>query len=98
MSQVLPTVSDCCNECCSTATVDCTVAGAGVVVDTIALLKLETFSDDKTVWLLGDLAKGDGGGGLYYFDALSTAAEALPAVVMPTALTAADAGRWLKHI
>lgn len=99
MAGILPIVSDCCEECCTGASVDCdAIASASTVVDTLAILRLTTYSDHKTVWLLGQLAAGDGGGGLYYFDAASTAADAPMAVVRPTAIAVGSAGRWLKHI
>lgn len=100
MAGILPINSDCCEECCTGASVDCTTIqnAASSVVDTLALLRLATYYDHKTVWLLGELAAGDGNGGLYYFDAASTEADAPLSVVRPTAIAAGSPGRWIKHI
>lgn len=99
MSAILPIVADCCDECCSTASIDCPSNGGNTtLVDTTALLRVETFSADKTVWLLGDLVKGDGGGGIYYFDATSMAADNPTSVVRPNAIAVGLPGRWIKHI
>lgn len=99
MSAIIPIVSDCCDECCPVSTIDCpSIGGSATLVDTTALLRIETFSANKTVWLLGDIAKGDGGGGIYYYDMTSMAADNPTGVVRPNAIAVGLPGRWIKHI
>lgn len=62
-------------------------------VDTIAALKALT-TTYATVEVLGYYAAGDGGGGLFYWDAASAAADNAGTIIQPSALPAT--GRWKR--
>ena len=60
----------------------------------ISNLKSETVNfEGKSIEVLGYYAKGDGGGGLFYWDAASTEADNGGTIIQATAITA---GRWKR--
>lgn len=73
--------------------------GGGVsgffTADTLTAMRaLATSVSNKIVFLLGDTTKGDGGGGVYYWDNASTAAHDPLVTVRPTDFT--TAGVWKR--
>lgn len=64
--------------------------------DTIATLRTLVPTDYSTIYVKGYFNPGDGGGGpLRVWDAASTATDDGGAVIKPTAIDAADPGRWV---
>jgi hypothetical protein len=68
-----------------------------IPVATYADLLLVTAPTETTyINMLGYYAKGDGGGGPFYFDTTSTATDNAGTVIKPTAVDSGSPGRWLK--
>lgn len=68
----------------------------GVGVDTISALRAlpgTAYADGQLAEVLGYYVAGDGGGGPFYWDASSTAADDGATVIKPTAVS--GAGRWI---
>ncbi len=66
---------------------------ATAIVDTISALKAAA-NTHGAILVLGYHAAGDGGGGLFRWDAASTAADNLGTIITPTAAPAT--GRWIR--
>lgn len=99
MPAALPTPTDCCQRCCEDATTivpSATVAGIQAYDTKLELMAETVYVDRMFVSVLGGTVIGDGNGGLYYFDAASTAVADGASVLQPDDLTAAQAGRWIQ--
>lgn len=106
MASILPSVDDCCSQCCEVNIVDLpsgTGSGVGTnFYDTIPLLRQESrvtvLVDDQPAQVYGYAARGDGGGGFFYFDGTSTAADNDASVIKPDSIAVGDPGRWLRWL
>jgi len=52
----------------------------------------------KIAFVLGNLTKGDGQGGIYYFDLASTTADDGISVGKPAETNEVDPGRWIQFL
>jgi hypothetical protein len=101
MASALPSTSDCCGHCHSSNTTPSLnpVLASLLTVDTLAALAAYVlYVNDLTVSVLGGAVKGDGGGGVYYFDISSLADDNGLSVIRPSSISPTAPGRWLKFI
>lgn len=78
---------------------ECTTQGGAAMTDTIATLRaVVPDSVAHGVTVLGLHARGDGGGGVFVFDAASGAADDGATVVRPEAIAAGADGRFVRVI
>jgi len=103
MSGILASASGCCDPCQNGVEVQVSLDDLilqqmeALVVDNFAELRALS-SEPPFVNVLGSLAAGDDGGGLYYWDAISTAVDDGQDVIQPTHIPSGNAGRYIAYV
>jgi hypothetical protein len=72
--------------------------GMHLVANFAAMRDLPLADSLKLAFVLGNVTKGDGQGGVYYFDHESTDADDGISVGKPTEVDTEDPGRWIQYI
>lgn len=106
MASILPSVADCCSQCCEVNIVDLPSGdgegGAGFAYDTKVIFRQESrvtvLVEGMPATLYGGVTRGDGEGGLYYFDAASVLADDDVSVIKPNSIAVGSPGRWRKWL
>lgn len=105
MASILQSVADCCSQCCEVNIVDLPSVGeggAGFSYDTKPIFRQESrvtvLVEGMPATLYGGVTRGDGQGGLYYFDSTSVLADDDVSVIKPDSVAVGAAGRWMKWL
>lgn len=105
MASTLPNILDCCDDSCDTCeAVDIVGPSAETVIDSLSvytiadLRAVATRYSRQFIVVQGGLTPGDGLGGIYVWDANSTAADNDSSVIRPSDVLSSSPGRFIKLI